>query len=536
MIPFSKNTKLKNGDLMITEMALQGESEACNFAKKYLHYFIPSERIVAKVQKANVSLIYAEELSQGGYSLLIEDGCEIRYCDMEGVRNALATLIQLIEWKDGAYCLQRQRIEDYPDCAHRGVMIDLARGLPKIERLKEDLRNLSLAKCNQVHFHLMDGEGICYQSNVFPFEGEINGTKPYTQAAMRALVSYCNELGMEIIPEIEFPAHADSLTEKYPYFKCQTDIENQNGWTLCLGNEEVYLFFEKLMAEVCDIFPSKYIHIGGDEHAFEDVPSLNRLYYWKECAVCKEKMKQEGFTSERELFYYAVRRFVEMAKQHGRKIIVWNDELDVSKTVDIPKDCIVQFWRIANEHRGPRAGCSYVKLLEQGFKVICSPFEYCYIDLEEYANPEKTASFDYKAYEGSELLSKNVIGAEVCAWEYGNPEYNHYTYSFAPSAILLLAKMWNRQDVVYNKSYRKQVTKLILGVDCPREYDLFELFGSIMPPRINAVNSYVSIQNELIDKATLEKHRKALSNISFTHSPNYRREMVTLIDKMLQQK
>ena len=533
MIPFAKNRVLKNGNFIITELIFCGEREACAFAKNYLRHFITCEMSVTEEQTANVALVYTENLSQGVYGLTIEDRCEIRYGDTEGIRNALATFIQLVDVKDGLYFVQRQVIDDYPDCAHRGVMIDLARGLPNLERLKEDLKRLSLAKCNKIHFHLMDGEGICYQSNVFDFEGEINGTKPYTKDKMRDLVCFCNQLGMEIIPEIEFPAHADSLTGKYPALKCRTDLPNQNGWTVCLGAEETYAFFERLIAEVCEIFPSKYIHIGGDEHAFEDVPSLNRLYYWEDCSVCREKMRREGLANHTELFYSSIRRFAESVKKHGRKIILWNDELDVSKPVDIPKDCIVQFWRIANEHRGPRANCSYKKLLEQGFEVICSPFEYCYIDLEEYANPEKVACFDYKGYEGSEALSQNVLGAEVCAWEYGNPEYSHYTYSFAPSAILLLTKLWDRKDAVFNKSYRKKLTKLIFGIETPNNYDVFELFGSIMPPRINTMQSYVSVSNELIDVPTLKRHQKLLNEIDFTYSEVYKNKILSLIDKMM---
>ena len=158
-----------------------------------------------------------------------------------------------MEYEDGEYTVPCQSVEDYPDCLHRSVMIDLARGLPDKERLKEDLKRISLGKCNRVHFHLMDSEGICYRSDVFPFDDEINGTKTYSKQDLKGLVSYCKELGMEIIPEIEFPAHANALTKIYPTLKCQTDLEEQSGWTVCMGNEETYAFFEKLIEEICEI-------------------------------------------------------------------------------------------------------------------------------------------------------------------------------------------------------------------------------------------------------------------------------------------
>lgn len=261
---------------------------------------------------------------------------------------------------------------------------------------------------------------------------------------------------------------------------------------------------------------------GASIELFQPLPVVqDARIIFRVCTICRARMKKENLANERELFYYGVKRLNGIVKKAGRKTIVWNDELDVSKPVDIPKDVTVQFWRVANEHRGPRKNCSYQKLLEQGFEVVCSPFEYCYIDLEEYANPEKTASFDYKAYGDSESYANNVVGCEVCAWEYGNPEYSHYVYSFTPSAVLLLAKLWDRKDTAFNKAYRKALSKLILGGQVPTEYDLFELFGSIMPPRINGQTAYATIENELMDRETLEKHQRILSRISYTYSPFY---------------
>lgn len=521
MIPYCKKQMIKNGALRFSSIRFLGEKEVCGFAQKYLGYFLEEEILLSLNDSVNVCFRYDESLQQGGYRLQIADNCEICYGDDEGVRNALATLIVLMQYKDGAYILPCQDIEDYPDCLHRGVMIDLARGLPNQERLKEDLKRLSLAKCNKVHFHLMDEEGICYRSEVLPFEEEIRDTKIYSKQDLKNLVTYCKDLGIQVIPEIEFPAHANALTKIYPQLKCQTSLEEQSGWTVCMGNEATYVFFEKLIEEVCEIFPSEYIHIGGDEHAFNDVPALRRWYYWNDCKVCRERMEKENLANERELFYYGVKRLHAIVKKAGRKMILWNDELDVSKPIDIPKDVTVQYWRIANENRGPRKNCSYKKLLQQGFDVICSPFEYLYIELEKYANPEKIASFDYKAYGNGEEYAQNVIGCEVCAWEYGNPAYSHYLYSFTPSTVLLLAKMWDRKDVVFNKAYRETLTKLVIGVNTPKNYNLFELFGSIMPPRIKGQITYATMENELMDKETLLKHKQILSEIPYTYSPLY---------------
>lgn len=530
MIPFIKKQIFGTGVFRFFRLDCFGEETIVRFAVEYLSEFFSPVCTAQDEKSANVLLVCDESLQNGAYGLEIKYKCVVYYGDKEGVRNALATLLQGVCIQEGRYVLPCQSVQDYPDCTYRSVMIDLARGLPEQVRLKEDVKRLSLAKCNKLHLHLMDALGVCYDSSVFKGQGEIRGTKLYSKADLKGLVAYCEKLGIEVIPEIEFPAHATTLTQTYPHLKCQTDVEKPSGWTVCLGNEKTYEFFEELTGEICEIFPCEYIHIGGDEHAFEDLPTQNRRYHWKDCKVCRVKMEAEKLIDERELFYYGVRRMRDIAKKAGRKIILWNDELDVSKSVDIPKDCTVQFWRIANRYRGPREGCSFEKLLQAGYDVICSPFEYCYIDLEEYANPEKLASFDYKSYENDGKYANKILGCEACAWEYGNPEYSHYTYSFTPSAILLLAKTWDRRNVTYEKAYRRELSKLILGCFTPTDYDMFELFGSIMPPRINGQNSYATVQNELIDKETLTRHKQILSDIPHTYSPFYVQAIQRLLE------
>jgi hypothetical protein len=222
----------------------------------------------------------------------------------------------------------------------------------------------------------------------------------------------------------------------------------------------------------------------------------------------------------------------DIAKKSGRKLILWNDQLDVSKDVELPKDCIVQFWRIAAPKRGPREGCTFAKLLEKGYKVICSPFEFAYIDEEPYANPEKIATYDYKTYANDGSNADVICGAEVCAWEYGNPKFDFYPRSFAPSAILLLAKMWDKNNLVYDKAFRAQFNKLILGHYIPQDYDMSELFGDLMPPRKPGQISYASLENGKITLDILEKHKKVLSNITSTYSPIYLKALLSLVEEL----
>lgn len=530
VIPAVKKQIVQKGSFVFQELYCFGEQTSVSFVKEYFSFFFKGKVESSEQAQANLHLIRKDEFKTGAYRFTVKDKIKIEYRDKEGLRNAVATFLQLIELNEGdRYALKLQEIEDYADCQYRSFLIDLARGVPNIEVLKEDIKIASLAKCNKLHLHLMDSLGICYKSDVYKSSEQIRGTKIYSKEEMKDLVAYCDSLGIEIIPEIEVPSHADDLVANYPALKCETSFENASNWVVCAGKEETYAFYKGLIEEICELFPSEYIHIGADELCFDDLPELNAHCHWEECFFCQKKMQEEGFSNRTELYYYVINRICAIVQSFGRKVILWNDEIDISKPVPLSHNCIIQFWRVSNEHRGPRKGCSYRKFLEQGFQVICSPFEYCYVDLEEYANPEKIASFDYLNYEDCIAYKDQVVGCEVCAWEYGNPEYQHYKYSLRPSITLLLAKMWDRKSVVYDKEYRQALSKLLLGFFVPKKYDIFELFGSIMPPRLNDKPSYACVDNELIDKATLLNHKEILEKLEFTYSPIYRTDLLKFL-------
>ena len=537
LIPNVKNRKIENNNFSFENIACAGTSNATAFACTYLNIFYENIASAANIEDANMYLELDESLKNGAYYLLIDQKILIKYSNTQGIRNALATLLQLIEiLSNKNYSIQSQEIYDFPDCDYRSVLIDLARGLPDFERLKEDIRRLSLVKCSYIHLHLMDMIGICYESRVFKMIEDIRGTKLYTKNMLKELVAYCQSLGIELIPEFEIPAHAYCLTHVNEKVACKTQNENQSPQVVCAGSEETYKFFAELIDEFIEIFPSQYLHMGGDELYFDDFPDWNYYPNWENCEICKKVMAEKQLNSVQELYYYVVFRIYEIVKSKGKTLIIFNDQLDVSKPLPFPKDMIVQFWRVSDKNRGPRTGCSYKKFLEQGYHVICSPFEYCYIDIEEYTNPEKTMWFNLYNYQECSKYKDLILGGEACAWEYGNPEYVHYNFSFTSSAALLLAKMWDTRNVVYNRAYRTAFSRLILGHYIPNDYDIFELFGSIMPPRLNDKVSYASLDNALLDEELLEKHIAALRSIPYTYSNIYLQGLHNLINKFTTKK
>lgn len=523
MLPRIKEYKNKGDKIYFNDFCICGDGENKKFGEIFLSFFVEKELLVPEGSDNGLKIEVREEpkRSKGAYGISVDNGVLISFCGTEGLRNALSTLVQLISFKNGRYFIEKCEINDYPDSEFRSVMIDLARGIPSMERLCEDIKRLALAKCNNITLHLMDGEGICYKSDVLELEGDIRGTKLYTKEELKTVVDFCGRCGINVIPGIEVPAHADSLTRKQPSLKCKTKDEKPRYWTVCAGEEATYEFYSKLIDEICSMFPGEYIHAGGDELYFNDFPQWDMFCYWEECETCRNIMKKNGISGMRGMYYYLINRINEIVNKRDKKMVIYNDQLDLSKEVSIDRNIIVQFWRVSNENRGPRKGCSMNELLKQGFKVINSAVEICYIDLEDYANPEKISAFSYKDYPKNEF-PENIIGGEACAWEYGNPSYTHYKLSFSCSAALILDKLWDTKDVCYDQEYRRSLTKFLLGYKLDDEYDLPHLFGSVMPPRKNDIKSYATVGNELMSREELELHKKTIDELGYTYSEQYK--------------
>lgn len=526
MLPRVKEHEKNDKKTCFDSLCVSGDENNKKFAENFLALFVEKKLLTSDATE-NCLKIELKELPQfsgGAYNMLTDDSICISFCGKEGLRNALATFIQLICFKENKYYVEQGKINDYPDSELRSVMIDLARGLPAVERLCEDIKRLALAKCNNITLHLMDSEGLCYVSDILEPENDIKGTKLYTKKEIKKVIDFCTQCGINVIPGIEIPAHAQLLTEKLPALSCKTAEEKPIYWTVCAGDETTYDFYTELIDEICSMFPGEYIHAGGDELYFNDFPQWNNFCYWDECETCREVMKKNGISGMREMYYYLVNRMNKIVNNKGKRMIIYNDQLDLSKEVPIDKNILIQFWRVSNENRGPRKGCSMNELLKQGFKVINSAVEICYIDLEEYANPERISDFSYKQYPKNDY-NEDIVGSEVCAWEYGNPNYTHYKLSFSCSASLILDKLWNTENVCYDEEYRKSLTKLLFGYKFD-DYDLTRIFGSVMPPRKNDVKSYVTIENELIGKEELAFYKEAIEKADYTYSELYKQYLL----------
>ncbi len=167
------------------------------------------------------------------------------------------------------------------------------------------------------------------------------------------------------------PAHAQDLLNAYPELSCKTKNSTPSStWVVCAGREETYEAFEKILSEVAELFPGRYIHIGADELDFGE--GSGREPSWLDCERCQKLCEREGLSTERDIFYYVIRRIHDMTTKLGKRIIMFNEQVDISVSPDIPRDILIQYWCVADPGRGPREGISMERFLEEGFEVINS--------------------------------------------------------------------------------------------------------------------------------------------------------------------
>ncbi len=377
----------------------------------------------------------------------LKDKAVAVFSDREGGRDAISVFSELLCVKErekmgecyGAQCdlngwesrgiaeLARVRIEDYPDLKVRSFMQDVGRKHVPMSELKAQLLLMAKMRMNTFHFHFTEYVGFAVALSEFPtLEGAaVTGGTQYSEQEIREMVDYAQSLCIDVIPEVDLPAHANAITSKYPQLLCRTtDGVPPNGWTLCIGNEETYDFLEKLISAVAKLFPSKYFHLGTDEISMPDVDRFPKpVADFCRCSVCSSL----GLT-DTELFYRFLKRVYKIVKDLGKTLIVWNDQIDISHSPNLPRDILIEFWRVAAEGRGPSVGCSMQRFLDEGFDVINADFPEAYIDL--YVEYDRLKGWNPKRAPASDERKRGkIIGADFCAWDV----FRHFCHSVSVS-------------------------------------------------------------------------------------------------------
>ena len=339
--------------------------------------------------RRSISLNLDQAMESEEYRLEVgRNGISVCGGSEKGVFYALQSLKQLIicaSPTNGKAVLQAATIIDKPRFAYRGAMLDVCRHKFTTDEVKRYIDILALHKINTFHWHLTDDQGWRIEIKRYPeltqtgamrkqtlvgryrTSKEYDGT-PYggyfTQDEIRDVVKYAAERYITVIPEIEMPGHAVAALATYPKLGCTGGpYEVRTTWGIsedvfCAGSEETFEFIENVLTEVLELFPSEYIHIGGDE-----CPKVR----WKACPKCQRRISEEGLANETELQSYFMKRIERWLNGHGRKIIGWDEILQGG----ITRSATIMSWR------GTKGGIAAAAL---GNRVIMSPNTYCYID------------------------------------------------------------------------------------------------------------------------------------------------------------
>lgn len=359
-------------------------------------------------------------------------------------------------------------INDKPRFKWRGLMLDLSRHFFDKEYIKEVIDGLAMHKMNVLHLHLVDDQGWRIKIKKYPKLTEVgawrvdqedkhwNAKDPVasgekgtyggflSQEDLKELVKYGQSKNVEIIPEIEMPAHVSSAIAAYPELSCfekPIGVPSGGVWPItdiyCAGKESTFEFLENVLIEVMEIFPSKYIHIGGDE-----ATKIN----WNECPNCKKRMKKEGLNNAEELQSYFVKRMEKFINSKGKRLVGWDEILEGG----LAPDATVMSWR------GVQGG---IEAAKQGHDVVMTPGTHCYFD--HYQGPQneepiaiggytplsKVYEFDPIVESMNEEAASHVLGGQANLWSEYIPTEEQSQYMIYPRIAALAETVWSSKEL-----------------------------------------------------------------------------------------
>ena len=409
---------------------------ACEAQARYLcDVLYPSTgftwKVAEKKSRADVVLeVDAARVPEPeGYRLTV-DGKRVVICghDAGGVFYGIQSFLQLLPPAVHGTVLQRGvawqvpqvTVSDAPDHPWRGMMLDVARYFYDKEFVKHYIDMMAMYKMNKLQFHLIDDSGWRLEIKKYPRLTEVGAWAGqnenrlggyYSQDDIREIIAYAAVRNVEVIPEIEFPAHMLSAVVAYPWLSCtgkQHEVPRQHFISrdlLCVGKQSSYDFLADVLEETADLFPSKYINIGGDEAVYDR---------WKECPLCQQVMQREGLKQVSDLQGYLTNVVADMMKKKGKTVVGWEEIIMRGK---VSQPVVALIWHQVNDT---------LQATQTGHKAILTPATNLYLDFPESRTPgevkaatwmppislEKCYSMPVNDYSPS----STVLGVQGCFW------------------------------------------------------------------------------------------------------------------------
>lgn len=418
-----------------------------------------------------------------GYRLSVSDkGVEIAGASEAGIFYGVQTLRKAIPATAQAMDVELPAVQvnDYPRFGYRGMMVDVSRHFLTVDEMKSYIDILALHNLNVLHWHLTDDQGWRIEIKKYPKLTEIGSKRKetvigrnsgeydgkeyggfYTQDEIREVIDYAEKRFITIIPEIDLPGHQQAALASYPELGCTGgpyEVWTQWGVSedvICAGNEKAMQFLEDVLAEVIDLFPSEYIHIGGDE-----CPKVR----WEKCPKCQARIKAEGIkgdskhSAEEYLQSYVISRMEKFVESKGRHIIGWDEILEGG----LAPNATVMSWR------GVEGG---IEAAKQGHDAIMTPSSYLYFDYYQSTdteneplaiggyNPlEKVYGYEPVPAELTDNEKKHIIGVQANLWAEYLPTFSQRQYMTMPRIAALAEIQWTEPA---KKDYRNFLDRLV---------------------------------------------------------------------------
>lgn len=462
------------------------------------------------------------------YSINVSsDGILVRAVSPEGIYRATRTLLKSVGTeKTSSVEFPSAEVSDWPRFGYRGLMLDVSRHFSDVEMVKRTIDMLALHQLNIFHWHLTDDQGWRIEIKSHPELTEVGAWRDdtvvgrylggtdyptdgkrhggfYTQEQIREIVAYAKERYIEIIPEIDLPGHTSAVLAAYPQLGCEDkEYKVANRWgvirdVLCAGNPASLDLFKDIMDEVCDLFPGKYIHLGGDECVKDR---------WKACPKCQKKIRELGlkdgsrYSKEDYLQSWFMGEVASFVQSKGKRVIGWDEILE-----GVPMDdSVIMSWR------GTEGGITAARM---GHDVVMTPTSDMYFDqsqtlasqLEEipvggFINVMKVYSYEPLPASLTPEQQKHILGCQANVWCEYMPEERIRQYQMLPRLAALSEVQWTMPERKNYKDFLKRLPKML---------SIYDRYGYNYAKHIFDVACSYSVN---VEKGSLEVSLSTLGN------------------------
>ena len=504
LIPRPERVEKRSGVFTILTTTKITHYPGLRSSAEYLSEYIPLEiREYNEAEKGNIVLRLNKNLASEGYTLDIGDeGVIVEGGTAAGVLYGIETLMQLLPASVYSRTMALPamvgacRVEDAPRFEYRGFMLDVTRTWMDLPMVKRFIERLAHHKINKLHLHLSDDEGWRVEIRSHPELTEVGAYRGvdspvaarygrwdehyggfYTQEDVREMVAYAAERNIEIIPEIDLPGHSHTLARVRPEVLCNytPSLTASDGYdsrnVLCVAKEENYALLDDVVRELAELFPSEYIHIGGDEVSTAQ---------WSRCPDCQALMRKEGMSDVSQLQDYFTRRMERIAAKYGKHVGVWNE---AAESGDIDRTALVYGWE-------SKAACKDV--LDKGYRTVVMPGEYFYFDMRQSPREEghdwaaifdvrKPLSFGFEEFTEEQLSRVAGVQASFFSEAYISRleyDYDFLYYQTYPRICALSEVAWRGEGDGWESFYNRLTTA---------HYSRMEAMGidfRMMPPQV----------------------------------------------------